>query len=48
LRVRPGEVAYNVGGSHGVSIERAGKQTITIGSDSPGRLLSAIDDNRGR
>jgi hypothetical protein len=43
LRVRPGEVAYNVGGSQGVLIERPGGRSVVVGSGRAGELAEAID-----
>jgi len=44
LRVRPGEVAYNVGGRRGVRIRRSGQRSVLIGSESPDEFLAAVEE----
>jgi hypothetical protein len=48
LRVRPGEVAYNVGGSRGVLIDRPDQRSVLIGSGRAEELAEAIGTGTSR
>jgi hypothetical protein len=43
LRMTASEVTYNVGGSEGVLIERAGKRSVLVGSARPDEFVAAIE-----
>jgi hypothetical protein len=48
LRVTPSEVAYTVGGSSGVLIERAGRRSVLVGSERADAFHEAIQTRIGQ